>query len=98
LNEIPRLVNLVIFGLPYSIRPAVASSVSANMVSDWLFKHTSCLKPAEIVGLKAGKEYYRKTKRPDKLWMTDCTLLKVIDWGWYYMVTVMDDFSRFILA
>ncbi|MFQ5873595.1 MAG: transposase [Dehalococcoidia bacterium] len=24
--------------------------------------------------------------------------LKVMGWGWYYMVTVMDDFSRFILA
>ena len=22
----------------------------------------------------------------------------VIDWGWYYLVTVMDDYSRFILA
>jgi putative transposase len=32
------------------------------------------------------------------MWATDCAYLKVVDWGWYYLVTVMDDFSRFILA
>lgn len=32
------------------------------------------------------------------MWATDCAHLKVEDWGWYYLVTVMDDFSRFILA
>lgn len=31
-------------------------------------------------------------------WATDCAHLKVIDWGWYYLVTVIDDYSRFILA
>ena len=56
------------------------------------------IKPAEVTGFKAGREYHRKTKRPNELWGTDCAHLKVIDWGWYYLVTVMDDFSRFILA
>ncbi|MFC1929365.1 transposase [Chloroflexota bacterium] len=56
------------------------------------------IKLTEVVGLKAGKEYYRKTKRPNELWATDCAHLKVIDWGWYYLVTVTDDYSRFILA
>jgi transposase InsO family protein len=26
------------------------------------------------------------------------TYLKVIDWGWFYLSTMLDDFSRFILA
>jgi len=56
------------------------------------------IKPAEVVGFKAGKEYHRKTKRTNELWATDCSHIKVIDWGWYYLVTVMDDYSRFILA
>ena len=56
------------------------------------------IKAAEVVGFAAGKEYYRKTSRPHQLWATDCAYLKVVDWGWYYLVTVMDDFSRFILA
>jgi len=61
-------------------------------------KREGLIKPAEIVGFKAGKEYQRKTKRANELWATDCSHIKVIDWGWYYLVTVMDDYSRFILA
>jgi len=61
-------------------------------------KREGLIKPAEIVGFKAGKEYHRKTKRANELWATDCSHIKVINWGWYYLVTVMDDYSRFILA
>jgi len=63
-----------------------------------ILKREGLIKPAEIVGFKAGKEYHRKTKKPNELWATDCAHLKVVGWGWYYLVTVMDDFSRFILA
>lgn len=63
-----------------------------------ILKREGLIKPAELVGFKAGKEYHRKTKRPNELWATDCAHLKVIDWGWYYLVTVMDDFSCFILG
>ena len=48
--------------------------------------------------LKAGKEYHHKTTRPHQMWATDASYFKVIGWGYYYMVTVMDDYSRFILA
>jgi len=63
-----------------------------------ILKREGLIKPAEIMGFKAGKEYHRKTKRPNELWATDCAHLKVVDWGWYYLVTVMDDYSRFIMA
>jgi transposase InsO family protein len=63
-----------------------------------ILKKEGLIKPAEIMGFKAGKEYHHKTKKQNELWATDCAHLKVIDWGWYYLVTVMDDFSRFILA
>ena len=32
------------------------------------------------------------------MWQTDFTYLRVVGWGWYYLSTVMDDFSRFILS
>jgi putative transposase len=73
------------------------SYISESTVYRILKRH-GLVKPAEMVGFKAAKEYHRKTGRPDELWPSDCCHLKVIGWGWYYLVTVMDDFSRFILS
>ena len=63
-----------------------------------ILKREGLIRPAEIIGFKAAKEYRHKTKRPNELWATDCCHLRVADWGWYYLETVMDDFSRFILG
>jgi len=63
-----------------------------------LLKREGLIKPAEIKGFKAGKEYHRKTNRPNQLWATDCAHIRVIGWGWYYLITVIDDHSRFVLA
>jgi len=46
----------------------------------------------------AGKEYHRKTTAPHQMWTTDASYFKVAGWGYYFLVTVMDDYSRFILA
>ena len=32
------------------------------------------------------------------MWQTDFTYLKVIGWGWYYLSTILDDFSRYVIA
>jgi len=48
--------------------------------------------------LKAAKEYHTKTTRPHQLWATDASYFRVPGWGYYYLVTVMDDYTRFILA
>ena len=48
--------------------------------------------------LRAGKEYRHKTTGPHQLWATDASYFRVVGWGYYYLVTVMDDYSRFILA
>ena len=48
--------------------------------------------------LAAGKEYQHKTTGPHQLWATDASYFRVVGWGYYYLVTVMDDYSRFILA
>jgi putative transposase len=63
-----------------------------------LLKREGLVRAAQRVGFKAEKEYQHKTTRPHQLWATDCAHLKVMEWGWYYLVTVMDDYSRFILA
>ena len=48
--------------------------------------------------LMAADEYHTKTKRPHQMWATDASYFRVVGWGYYYLVTVMDDYSRFILA
>ncbi len=53
--------------------------------------------PAFVV-LTAGKEFQQPTYRPNELWQTDFTYLHVVGWGWSYLSTVLDDYSRYILA
>ena len=53
--------------------------------------------PAWIV-LKAADKFHQPTTAVNQLWQTDFTYLKVTGWGWYYLSTVMDDYSRYILA
>jgi len=48
--------------------------------------------------LSAANEYHTKTTRPHQMWATDASYFRVVGWGYYYLVTVMDDYSRFILA
>jgi putative transposase len=53
--------------------------------------------PAYLL-MSASDRFQHPTKRVNEMWQTDFTYLRVIGWGWYYLSTVMDDFSRFILA
>jgi len=53
--------------------------------------------PAFIV-IKAADEFKDKTTAINQLWQTDFTYLKVIGWGWFYLSTILDDFSRYIIA
>ena len=51
------------------------------------------------VPVPASNEYRHKTTAPHQLWATDASYFRVAGWGYYmYMVTVLDDFSRFILG
>ena len=46
----------------------------------------------------ASDELRDKTTRSSQLWQTDFTYLKVIGWGWFYLSTILDDYSRYIIA
>jgi len=71
--------------------------VSEASVYRLLKAHDLITSPAFIV-IKAGDEFKDKTTRPNQLWQTDFTYLKVIGWGWFYLSTILDDFSRYIVA
>ena len=71
--------------------------VSEASVYRLLKAHDLITSPAFIV-MKAAEEFQDKTTQPNQLWQTDFTYLKVIGWGWLYLSTVLDDFSRYIVA
>ncbi len=73
------------------------SFVSESSVYRLLKAYDLITSPAFIV-VKAADEFAEKTTEPNQLWQTDFTYLKVIGWGWFYLSTVLDDFSRYIVA
>ena len=46
----------------------------------------------------AADTFGTPTQRVNELWQTDFTYIKIQGWGWYDLSTVLDDFSRYILA
>ena len=71
--------------------------VSEASVYRLLKAHDLITSPAFIV-MKAANEFKDKTTAPNQLWQTDFTYLKVIGWGWFYLSTILDDYSRYIIA
>ena len=71
--------------------------VSEASVYRLLKAHDLITSPAFIV-VKAADEFHTKTTAPNQLWQTDFTYLKVIGWGWFYLSTILDDFSRYIIT
>ena len=53
--------------------------------------------PAYIL-MEAGDKFQHPTTRVNEMWQTDFTYCKIIGWGWYYLSTILDDYSRYILA
>ena len=50
------------------------------------------------IEIAVANEYHTKTTCPHQMWATDASYFRVVGWGYYYLVTVMDDYSRFILG
>jgi len=71
--------------------------VSEATVYRLLKAHDLITSPAFVV-IKAADEFQHKTSRPNEMWQTDFTYFKIIGWGWIYLSTVLDDFSRYVIA
>ena len=59
--------------------------VSEASVYRLLKAHDLVPSPAFIV-VKAADVFKDKTSAPNQLWQTDFTYLKVIGWGWFYLI------------
>ncbi len=71
--------------------------VSEASVYRLLKAHDLITSPAFIV-MKAAKSFTDKTTAPNEMWQTDFTYFKIIGWGWVYLSTILDDFSRYVIA
>jgi transposase InsO family protein len=71
--------------------------VSEATVYRLLNAHDLITIPAYVV-IKAADQFHTKNTRPNEMWQTDFTYFKIIGWGWMYLSTVLDDFSRYIIA
>jgi len=71
--------------------------VSESSVYRLLKAHDLITSPAFVL-MKAADRFQHPTTAINQLWQTDFTYLKVIGWGWFYLSTVLDDYSRYILA
>ncbi len=53
--------------------------------------------PAYVV-IKAADEFKDKPTRINQQWQTDFTYFKIKGWGWYYLSTILDDYSRYVVS
>ena len=46
----------------------------------------------------ASDKFQHPTRSVHEMWQTDFTYFRIVGWGWYYLSTILDDFSRYIIA
>ena len=71
--------------------------VSEATVYRLLKAHDLITSPAYVV-IKAANTFHTKTTRANEMWQTDFTYFKIIGWGWMYLSSVLDDYSRYIIS
>ena len=71
--------------------------ISESSVYRLLKQYDLITSPAYIL-LQASDKFHTPTRRINELWQTDFTYSKIVGWGWYFLSTVLDDYSRYIIS
>ena len=48
--------------------------------------------------MSASDRFQHPTRGVHELWQTDFTYFRVVGWGWYFLSTILDDYSRYIIS
>lgn len=83
--------------LAWSITDKEGYFISESTVYRILKAFDLITSPAYTV-ISAAEKFANPTTRVHELWQTDFTYFKIIGWGWYYLASVLDDHSRYIIA
>jgi transposase InsO family protein/transposase-like protein len=71
--------------------------ISESSVYRILKAHDLITSPRFMV-MSAADVFQNPTRRVHELWQTDFTYFRVVGWGWYFLSTVLDDYSRYIIS
>jgi transposase InsO family protein len=82
--------------LAYHLTDEQQIFVSESSVYRILKERGLITSPAHIF-MSASDEFTNKTTFVHQMWQTDFTYFKIVGWGWYYLSTVLDDYSRYIV-
>ena len=83
--------------LSFSITDLEDFSVSESTVYR-ILKEEGMIRDRTVTSFPAAKEYHSKPQEVNEQWQTDATYMHVKGWGWYYLISVLDDFSRKIVS
>lgn len=90
-------------------RPELSPRELAHSITDYkdyfisessvyrILKRRGLITSPTYILMQASNEFKDKTSRVNQMWQTDFTYFKIIGWGWYYLSTVLDDYSRYIV-
>jgi transposase InsO family protein len=91
-------------------KPELSPRELATHITDtegWFISESSVLRilksfdlvtSPNFIVLKAHEKFPQPPRHVHELWQTDFTYLKVTGWGWYYLGTVLDDYSRYVIS
>jgi transposase InsO family protein len=71
--------------------------ISESSVYRILKSYDLITSPAYIL-ISAAERFKHPTKCVNELWQTDFTYFKIKGWGFYYMASILDDYSRYIIS
>lgn len=107
-NKIPDKVHTEVVDMALDYPEESSRGVACKMIDEkqYYISESSVYRILKANGLitqpafnimAASNEFKEKTARIHQMWQTDFTYLKITGWGWYYLSTILDDYSRYIV-